>query len=123
MKRWPNFPLFRRDCRCLPLGDRVAHRYRFSITGSFKTHIDLREIAIVWSASAPVDAATWALNELPPGRLLDDTVVSIVQRWAQRDMDGATAWVEQFPEGALRAAAVENLLAQWSPTDPEGAQR
>lgn len=83
----------------------------------------LSGVAIVWSASAPVDAATWALNELPPGRLLDDTVVSIVQRWAQRDMDGATAWVEQFPEGALRAAAVENLLAQWSPTDPEGAQR
>jgi hypothetical protein len=92
----------------------------------------LREIAGISSAahfpgfppySAPVDAATWALKELPPGRLLDDTVVSIVQRWAQRDMDGATAWVKQFPEGALRAAAVENLLAQWSPTDPEGAQR
>jgi hypothetical protein len=64
-----------------------------------------------------------ALKELPQGRLLDDTVVSILQRRAQRDMDGATAWVEQFPEGALRAAAVENLMAQWSPTDPEGAQR
>ena len=83
----------------------------------------LSGVAIVWSASAPVDAANWALKELPPGRLLDDTVISIVQRWAQKDMEGATAWVEQFPKGELRATAVENLLAQWSQTDPEGAQR
>jgi hypothetical protein len=76
----------------------------------------LSGVAIVWSASAPVDAANWALDELPPGRLLDDTVISIVQRWAKQDMDGATAWVKQFPEGALRTTAMENLLAQASQT-------
>jgi hypothetical protein len=83
----------------------------------------LSGVAIVWSASEPVAAANMALDELPPGRLLDDTVISIVERWAQKDMDGATAWVEQFPKGELRATAVENLLAQWSQTDPEGARR
>jgi len=82
----------------------------------------LSGVAIVWSASTPVDAANWALNELPPGRLLDDTVISIIQRWAQQDMDGATAWVKQFPEGALRTTAMENLLAQASQTSTTAAR-
>jgi len=82
----------------------------------------LSGVAIVWSASAPVDAANWALNELPPGRLLDDTVISIIQRWAQQDMNGATAWVKQFPEGALRTTAMENLLAQTSQTGTAAAR-
>lgn len=78
--------------------------------------------AVAWSESAPESAATLAVESLPPGRLLDDTVVSIVQRWAQRQPEAAAAWVEQFPEGPLRAAAVENLLAQVSPTDIESAR-
>lgn len=68
--------------------------------------------AVVWSASEPVPAANLALDELPPGRLLDDTVISIVQRWAQKNPAAATAWVEQFPAGSLRDTAMENLRAQ-----------
>jgi len=71
----------------------------------------LSSVAIVWSASEPVAAANLALKNLPPGRSLDDTVISIVQRWAQREPEAAMAWVEQFPVGPLRETAVENLLA------------
>jgi hypothetical protein len=77
---------------------------------------------VAWSEIEPANAATRALEKLPAGRLLDDTLVSIVQRWAQTDPGAAAAWVERFPEGPLRAAAVENLLSQWRQTDPVAAQ-
>lgn len=72
-------------------------------------------VAIVWSANEPVAAANFALNELSPGRVLDDTVVSIVQRWAQKDSAAAAAWVDQFPAGPLRDTAVENLAQASKP--------
>jgi len=78
---------------------------------------------VAWSETEPANAATRALEKLSAGRLLDDTLVSIVQRWAQTDARGAAAWVERFPEGSLRAAAIENLLGQWRQTDPVAAQR
>jgi hypothetical protein len=76
---------------------------------------------VAWSETEPANAATRALEKLPAGRLLDDTLVSIVQRWAQTDARAAAAWVERFPECPLRAAAVENLLSQWRQTDPVAA--
>jgi hypothetical protein len=77
---------------------------------------------VAWSETAPPNAATRALEKLPAGRLLDNTLVSIVQRWAQTDAEAAAAWVERFPDGQLRAAAVENLLSQWRQTDPVAAR-
>ena len=78
--------------------------------------------AVAWSESKPESAATLAVENLPTGRLLDDTVVSIVQRWAQRQPEAAAAWVEQFPEGTLRVTAMENLIAQASPADTTDPQ-
>lgn len=66
-------------------------------------------IAVSEAESAPASAATLAIDSLPAGRLLDDTIISIVQRWAQQDPAGAAAWVEQFPEGTLRNTALQEL--------------
>lgn len=79
--------------------------------------------AIAGAESAPDAAAKLAVENLPAGRLLDDTVVAIVQRWAQQQPEAAAAWVESFPGGSLRVAAIENLVAQWSQIDEEGAKR
>lgn len=79
--------------------------------------------AVAWSESAPEAAATLAVETLPAGRLLDDTVVSIIQRWAQSDARAAAAWVERFPEGSLRAVAIENLVSQWQRIDSVKAQQ
>lgn len=67
--------------------------------------------AVAWSESAPESAATLAVENLPAGRLLDNTVVSIVQRWAQQQPEAAAAWVAEFPAGELKVAATDNLLA------------
>ena len=75
----------------------------------------LAGIATVWSDRDPVGGATLAAKELPAGRLQADTVVSIVQRWAQRAPDDAAGWVLQFPEGKLRDAAMESLERSASP--------
>lgn len=77
---------------------------------------------VAWSETEPANAATRALEALPAGRLLEDTLVSIVQRWAQTDARSTAAWVERFPDGPLRAAAVENLLGQWRQSDPDAAR-
>jgi len=79
--------------------------------------------AVAWAKQDPESAATLAVTELPAGRLQEDTVVSIVQRWAELQPEAAAAWVAQFPEGAMRAAAIENLVALWSQTDAAAAQQ
>jgi hypothetical protein len=79
--------------------------------------------AVAWAKQNPESAATLAIEELPPGRLQEDTVVSIVQRWAEQQPEAAAAWVAQFPEGAMRAAAIENLVALWSQKDAAAAQQ
>ncbi|MEO5916424.1 MAG: hypothetical protein ABIS50_19465 [Luteolibacter sp.] len=78
---------------------------------------------VAWSDTAPENAAARAVDTLPEGRLLDDTLVSIVQRWAQTAPKAAAAWVERFPDGLLRTAAIENLMSQWRKIDPVTAQQ
>ena len=64
-----------------------------------------------WSQTQPVEAATLAINELPPGRRLDDLLVGIVQRWGQSEPEAAAAWVADFPESPLKDAAEASLAA------------
>ncbi|HLP77897.1 MAG TPA: hypothetical protein VK327_13370, partial [Candidatus Paceibacterota bacterium] len=77
---------------------------------------------IAWSETEPEAAATFAVKTLPPGRLLEDTVVSIAQRWAQQQPQLAAAWVAQFPPGNLKAAAAENVAAMWAQQNPSVAE-
>jgi hypothetical protein len=79
--------------------------------------------AVAWAKQDPESAAMLAVRELPAGRLQEDTVVSIVQRWAELQPEAAAAWVAQFPEGAMRAATIENLVTLWSRTDAAAAQQ
>jgi hypothetical protein len=65
--------------------------------------------ATSWSESNPTAAATLALTDLPTGRIQADTIISIVQRWAQQNSAQAATWVHSFPEGELRQIAIENL--------------
>jgi len=67
-----------------------------------------------WADQDPHAAATFAVHALEAGRLLDDLVISIVQRWAQQNPKATSDWVTQFPEGQLREIAMANLALQWS---------
>lgn len=87
---------------------------------------DLRDRLITTVAVALAEqdgpaAADLATKSLPRGEEQDRAVVSIIQRWGQRDPGEVAAWVERFPPGQLRDAAVENLLGLWMEAAPEEA--
>jgi hypothetical protein len=69
-------------------------------------------IAAAWGDSDPVAAAGLALASLSPGRLQDEAVIGIVQRWVQDRPEAATAWVDRFPEGELRESALAILAGK-----------
>ena len=79
--------------------------------------------SVAWAKQDPESAADLAVQELPAGRLQEDTVISIIQRWAQQAPEAAAAWVDQFPPGPLRTVAIDNLVSQWSQKDAAGAHQ
>lgn len=78
-------------------------------------------IARSWSETDPVAGATLAVKAIGPDRNQNDAIVSIVQRWVQRDPYSVAQWVSQFPEGELRCTAVGNLVNLWAENDPGSA--
>ena len=64
---------------------------------------------VEWSNVNPFDAAGVAATELREGRIQDNAIVSISQRWAQSAPAEAAAWIESFPEGNLRSDARSSL--------------
>lgn len=78
-------------------------------------------VATAWADTNPASAAGLALNSLPAGKLQDDAVMGIVQRWVQSQPADAAAWVGQFPEGRLRDTATEEVMKLWSDKNPADA--
>lgn len=80
---------------------------------------DLRQrllagIYSAWGDSDPSAAATAAVRSMEAGRDQNDAVVSIVQRWAQREPDIAATWVAAFPESELRDTAAREIVKLWA---------
>jgi hypothetical protein len=77
----------------------------------------IARMAFVQSQTAPFDAATLAVENLPEGRVQTEAVMAVLHQWALRDPAGAGEWVEDFPEGDLRTRAVNELngIAQSRP--------
>lgn len=69
----------------------------------------LARVATVQANSSPEDAARFALKHLPPGPLLEETLISAVYQWAGRDPAAARQWVETFPDGSLRDRALQEI--------------
>jgi hypothetical protein len=77
----------------------------------------LAAVLVEWSETDSPAAASMAALELSEGKVQDDAVVSIVQRWYQKDPEAAVAWVMSFAPGELRSAAIAAIgshLDQWS---------
>jgi hypothetical protein len=66
-------------------------------------------LAVIQSKTAPAEAAKLVAEEIAPGPVQDDAVVSVITRWGTSDMAGATVWVNQFPSGPLKERAKEVL--------------
>jgi hypothetical protein len=80
---------------------------------SLRTRL-LKDILTEWGDGDPMAAATAAVKSMPEGREQNDTVVGIVQRWAQTEPNTAGAWVAAFPDGELRESAGRELVTIWA---------
>lgn len=69
----------------------------------------IARLAFVQSQTAPFDAATLAVENLPAGRVQTEAVMAVLHQWALRDLSAAEEWVESFAEGDLRTRAVNEL--------------
>jgi hypothetical protein len=84
----------------------AARDWALQITDENLRTKTLSAIAIAWADSDPASAATLAVEQLPPGRLEEDAIVSIIQRWAQQSPKQAAAWVDTFQESELKTSAL-----------------
>lgn len=78
-------------------------------------------VATTLAQTNPIAASNLALQSLPAGKIMDDAITSIVQRWTQIDPKAAAEWVTRFPNGDLRNAAIANLVKLWVDQNPEPA--
>ena len=71
----------------------------------------LASVATAWGESDPRAAASLAVTDITGEKPQSDALVSIAQRWAQKDAAGAAGWVDSFPAAVLRDMARESLAA------------
>jgi len=66
-------------------------------------------LAYLQSKSSPTEAAIMVVEQIPPGLIQTETVISVLHQWFLRDMAGAAAWVDQFPAGDLKVRAENEM--------------
>jgi hypothetical protein len=71
-----------------------------------------------WAASAPDQAARWALAT--PGQA--DQLAPLHDRWLQQDARSATMFAVALPPGAQREALLAESLSRWTAQDGPGAR-
>ena len=49
------------------------------------------------------------VEQIPPGSIQTEAVISVLHQWFLRDMAGAAAWVDQFPAGDLKVRAENEM--------------
>jgi hypothetical protein len=69
----------------------------------------LQRLALVESETDPAAAASLVAEQISPGPVQNEAVISIVHQWAMQDMNGASEWVALFPHSAIRDRAEEEL--------------
>lgn len=57
----------------------------------------------------PASAADLAVDSLPAGKVQQDTVLAILQRWGMIDPTAANAWVKEFPDPDFRQTALDTI--------------
>jgi len=69
----------------------------------------LQRVTFAQSRTCPIEAANLAWEQITPGDIQIETLISILHQWGQTDLPSATAWARQFPEGDLNARAIAEI--------------
>lgn len=81
----------------------------------------LAAVAVAVAGQDGTTATALAASALHSGEEQNQTVVAIVERWAQNEPEVAASWIAQFPDTPTRETAAQNLLAVWAAQDSEAA--
>jgi hypothetical protein len=76
-------------------------------------------LGLTWLQSHPQPAADWWLVQAPG----PDTLVKIINVWAQQDANAAGTWLKQHPPGPTSDTARMTFARQVADLDPESALR
>lgn len=70
----------------------------------------MARVAFVLSKSDPHAAACRVAEDMEPGTMQDEAVISVLHQWAMLDAESAARWVETgIPDGQLRERALAEL--------------
>jgi hypothetical protein len=101
---------------------RVAWQWGRSLAEGESRSIAIQNILSSWAEHDPIEAATAAINELPPQERARG-VLAVLLSWTQTDPAAAASWVSLFPESPLRETATQNVVGNWALQDIECARQ
>jgi len=91
----------------------AALSYALSKSPGEKRDRLLSRIVLLQAKRDPEGAARLAVNEIMPGPVQNEAVLSIIHQWALQNPNEVLGWIYQFPEGELRERVlreVENIM-------------
>lgn len=100
----------------------LAWQWATSLAEGETREIAIQSILSSWAEQQPFEAATAAVDQLPPQEQ-SDGVLAVLLSWTQRDPAAAASWVSLFPESPLRETATQNVVGNWAVQDVESARQ
>jgi hypothetical protein len=93
-------------------GPYIMARIRTGLTSS------ITGVNSTWGHEDPEEAMGLVLEGLPPGRLQDGVLTSLIQQWVKREPERITRWVCELPEDRFSVGAMETIMNIWTGNDP-----
>jgi hypothetical protein len=77
-------------------------------TGEWRDRLMAR-VVFVLAKSEPFNAACHVAEEMEPGPMQNEAIISVLHQWAMSDFPAARDWAETLPTGVLRERAMNEL--------------
>ena len=81
----------------------------------------MKGVFATWAQQSPQEAAAYAINTLPAGRLRAEAIRLSMGEWGAVDARGAFEWMEATLQGPVKEASLVALAEGWSRRSPEQA--
>ena len=91
------------------------------IAGDSDQLMYMKGVFATWAQQSPQEAAAYAINTLPAGRLRAEAIRLSMGEWGAVDARGAFEWMEATLQGPVKEASLVALAEGWSRRSPEQA--
>lgn len=91
------------------------------ISGDSDQLMYMKGVFTTWAQQSPQEAAAYAINTLPAGRLRAEAIRLSMGEWGEVDARGAFEWMEATLQGPVKEASLVALAEGWSRRSPEQA--